>query len=65
VYDLANDPDEQHDVAREHSVLIGYARRRLAEIEVARGAPAPPDGAQPPVAPGTLDRLRALGYVVD
>jgi len=65
VYRLTDDPAERRNLAREHPVLIGYAKRRLAELEATRGALAPSDDAAPVVAPDAIERLRALGYVVD
>jgi arylsulfatase A-like enzyme len=66
VYQLAQDPAERHDLTRERPVLLGYARQRLAENgETARALPLPADAAGSEPHPEALDRLRALGYVVD
>jgi arylsulfatase A-like enzyme len=65
VYHLEEDPGERRNLAREHPVLIGYAKRRLGEMEAARGALAPSDETVTPVDPKALEQLRALGYVVD
>jgi arylsulfatase A-like enzyme len=65
VYDLRHDPEERRNVARAHPVLVGYAKQRIAELEAA-GAPLATDeehDAGPH--PEALDRLRALGYVLD
>lgn len=54
VYDLGHDPRERQNLVDTAPVLAGYGRRRLEELGAARPGP--------PVAPGLLERLRALGY---
>ena len=66
VYDLRQDPAERTNLARRHPMLIGYAKQRLAELEAAHaGELATADEHAEPVNPDALERLRALGYVVD
>jgi arylsulfatase A-like enzyme len=65
VYDLRRDPEERHDVARAHPVLIGYAKQRIAEVEAGRGPLATDEAHEAGPQPEALDRLRALGYVLD
>jgi arylsulfatase A-like enzyme len=65
VYDLRRDPEERHDVARAHPVLVGYAKQRIAELEAAGGPLAADEEHDAGPHPDALDRLRALGYVLD
>jgi arylsulfatase A-like enzyme len=65
LYDLARDPGEAHDLAREDAAL---AARLAADLEAYRAtlrrcAPAPPPATAP--TPEEIERLRALGYSGD
>jgi len=63
VYDLATDPQERHDLADAHQVLVGYVRQAIEERRLRAGAEAPPRRDTPVADPDTERRLRALGYV--
>ncbi|HEX6884075.1 MAG TPA: sulfatase [Planctomycetota bacterium] len=60
VYDLARDPDEQRDLAAEDPARARALRAELERLLGAMRARTQPSGA---VDPGTLERLRGLGYV--
>lgn len=55
-YDLATDPAERRNRSAEVPVLVGYARRRLADVAPRRRPPAAP------IDPDVAERLRRLGY---
>ena len=57
LYDLSNDPAEQHNVAAEHSGVVQGMTTRVATIQ--SSAPAAPAA----IAAEASERLRALGYV--
>jgi len=57
LYDLSNDPAEQHDVAAAHAGVVQGMTTRLTTLKAA----APPAPAA--VATDASERLRALGYV--
>jgi len=72
LYDLAEDPDQQHDVAPERPIALGHARVRLGLALAASsgGARTTPTRrrrrhrpADTEVDPETEAQLRALGYV--
>ena len=57
LYDLSNDPAEQHNVAAAHAGVVQGMTTRLTAIQ--DSAPATPAA----IAPEASERLRALGYV--
>jgi len=58
LFDTQADPGELHDLAGSSPLLLGYARARLRELAgSSRPGPRVPDE--------RLDRLRALGYLVE
>ena len=60
LFELADDPGEAHDVAREHRDVVTRLARRLRAAE--RPLSGKGETADARVAPATVERLRALGY---
>jgi arylsulfatase A-like enzyme len=60
LYAVRDDPDEAHDRAAEHPVLVGYGRETL--LRAAADVPRPRRGEAPAIDANTARRLRALGY---
>jgi arylsulfatase A-like enzyme len=63
VYDLVHDPDEQHDLAAERPILLGYVRQSFAQRAVSIARPVYGQGGDETLDDETARRLRALGYV--
>ncbi len=67
LFDLATDPDEQHDLAAERPQDVARLATRLEEVRVALGLPALDadlaSGSTPELDPATRERLKQLGYV--
>jgi arylsulfatase A-like enzyme len=66
LYDLANDPQEAHDLAASETLVVRSFLGTLGELT--RGSPTPLSSSTPPTtepSPELLERLRALGYLGD
>jgi arylsulfatase A-like enzyme len=63
LYELESDPHEQHDLAEQRPLLLGYGRQSIRQW--AADVPRPTGAAQgpaPTIGAETMERLRALGY---
>jgi arylsulfatase A-like enzyme len=63
LFNLSEDPEEAHDLARTASEKLERWQRRLADS--LHSLPPPPSGSSPPLDDETREQLRALGYVTD
>jgi len=64
LFDLAEDPGEQHDVSAERPELASEMRRRLLSV-LSRQRAARSQDPERRMDAGLLERLQALGYAVD
>jgi len=64
LYDLKDDPAEQHDLLPGHTALAASYREHLAALVASyRSVPATPGASAIAAAPGTAESLRSLGYL--